>query len=107
MGVYEKFSTAGGITTYGRCVGHGGMPVDLGEPDRSKAPLEFWDSRSHTLSNGVTVGENGFVNIAIQGEELTLDYRDIRNKQVFLETFRAGAGGKLERVIRANATAGS
>jgi hypothetical protein len=43
--------------------------------------------------------------IAIQGAELTLDYRDIQNQQVFLETFRAAAGGKLERIIRASATA--
>ena len=93
MGIYDKFSVSGGITAYGRCVGHGGMPVDLGTPDRQKAPLRYYDPRQHPLDDGTQVGTNGFVLATIQGDNLTLEYRDIDNTQLLVETFRAGANG--------------
>jgi hypothetical protein len=95
LGIYQKFSKDGGITAYGRCMGHGGMPVDLGTPDPTKAPLTFYDPRTHRLSNGVDVGQNGFVSITINGGVLTLDYRDIDNRQLLVERFTAGAGGSF------------
>jgi hypothetical protein len=47
------------------------------------------------LSNGVDVGQNGFVSITINGGVLTLDYRDIDNRQLLVERFTAGAGGSF------------
>jgi len=99
MGIYDKFSTAGGITAYGRCLGHGGMPVDMGTPDPKKAPLLLYDPRSHALDDGALVGENGFVNLTIAGPVLTLDYRDIRNAQLLVETFTADGAGGFQRAV--------
>ena len=96
LGIYDRFAADGGITAFGRCLGHGGMPVDLGIPDASKAPLKLYDPRSHKLDNEVEVGQNGFVNVTIQQDVLTLDYRDIDNTQLLVETFRPGAKGTLD-----------
>ena len=79
LGIYDRFSISGGIVAFGRCAGHGGMPVDLGTPNPDKAPLQFYDPRQHTLDNDVSVGENGFVVATIEGSTLTLDYRDLNN----------------------------
>jgi hypothetical protein len=95
LGVYGKFSKDGGITAFGRCLGHGGMPADLGTPDPSKAPLTFYDPRSHKLDDGTAVGQNGFVVATIKDDTLALDYRDIDNTQLLTETFQATSTGAL------------
>ena len=100
LGIYDKFSTGGGITAYGRCLGHSGMPVDLGTPNPKKAPLQLYDrDRSHTLGDGTKVGENGFVNLTITDRVLTLDYRDINNTQLLVETFTTDGTGGLGRTV--------
>ncbi len=99
LGIYDKFSTAGGISAYGRCLGHSGMPVDLGTPDPKKAPLLLYDPRQHTLDDGSAVGENGFVNLSIEGAVLTLDYRDITNTQLLVESFTADGAGGFRRAV--------
>ena len=100
LGIYNKFSKDGGITVYGRCLGHGGMPVDVGTPDSTKAPLKFYDPRTHALDDKTEVGQNGFVTATIKGGVLTLDYRDVENKQLLVEQFTAGPGGSLTCTFR-------
>ena len=100
LGIYNKFSKDGGITVYGRCLGHGGMPVDVGTPDSTKAPLKFYDPRTHALDDKTEVGQNGFVSATIKGGVLTLDYRDVENKQLLVEQFTAGPGGSLTCTFR-------
>jgi hypothetical protein len=101
LGIYDKFATGGGINAYGRCLGHGGMPVDLGTPDAKKAPLQLYDPRTRNLSDGTAVGVNGFVNLTIAGTVLTLDYRDIDNTQLLVESFTAtGGGGFTQTVVK-------
>ena len=96
LGIYDKHTTTEGITFYPRCIGHGGMPVELAKPNRSKAPLRLYDKeRSHKLDDGTDVGENGLVNLTIQGDVLTLDYRDIKNTSLLVERFTPGANGAL------------
>ncbi|HEY1241487.1 MAG TPA: metallophosphoesterase [Bryobacteraceae bacterium] len=93
--VYNKFRKDGGITAYGRCVGHGGMPVEMKDPDVSQAPLQYHDTRSHGLDDGSKVGQNGFVNATIRGDTLTLDYRDIDNQSVLVESFTRTSGANF------------
>jgi len=43
-----KYAVPRGIETYGRCIGHGGMPVERGlEPDIEECPLLAWDNRRY------------------------------------------------------------
>ncbi len=99
MAIYDKYKTDGGITAYGRCLGHGGMPVEMGQPVRRKVPLLYYDERTHYLA-GTKVGVNGFVNILLDDSILRLDYRDISNKSLLVEEFtHIGKGCLSHRFI--------
>lgn len=96
LAIYDRFSTDGGIVAHGRCAGHGGMPVETSPPEPGKeAPLQLFDQRQTQLEDGTPVGINGYVRAMVQGNDLTLDYRDIHDTQLFLETFSATADGTL------------
>jgi hypothetical protein len=94
LGIYERFRMDGGVTVYGRCIGHGAMPVEVKSPDLSKAPLLYLDPRTHLL-DGEEVGENGYAMVSIEGPQLTIEYRDLRNTLLLTERFSPAAGGKL------------
>ncbi len=72
------------------------MPVELARPDRSKAPLVLYDTRSHQLDEETRVGQNGFVSATIKGDVLTLDYRDIDDISLLVEAFSPNADGTLK-----------
>jgi hypothetical protein len=87
--VYGKFRSEKGITAFGRCIGHGGMPVQLGKeflgnkkliipkPEMAKASnLVFYDKREKKPIDGVLLGHNGFANLKFAGAELTIEHRD-------------------------------
>jgi 3',5'-cyclic AMP phosphodiesterase CpdA len=75
-----------GATVRARCIGHGGMPVELGgkikNPDR---PLVFSDEREATKVDGEGIGYCGFALLRLDGPDLVVEYRDETNKQVLLE----------------------
>jgi len=95
LGIYDKFKTPEGLTVYGRCIGHGGMPIEMVQPDKSIAPLKLYDTRSHVLSDGSPVGQNGFVKLKLTDDKLTLIYVDIDNIELFSEEFKPDSGGRL------------
>src|SRR5437763_8681640 len=76
--VYDEFAD-GALPAYGRCLGHGGMPVELKEPGTNKAgkALQFHDSRKYAEYDGTRVGFNGFLNLKLAGNTAELDYRDV------------------------------
>jgi predicted phosphodiesterase len=93
--IYDKFTPDGSITTYGRCLGHSGMPTEPGTPKSTKAPVKFYDARTHPLADGSEVGANGYLVATIKEETLTLDYRDVADTQLFLESFNLSLNGTL------------
>jgi len=94
--IYDKFSPDGNIMCYGRCVGHGGMPVETGKPGGTP-PVAFFDPRGdYPVGDGTTAGWNGFLNMTLDGATITLDYRDLRNTQVFAESFVGSPDGRLQ-----------
>ena len=98
MAIYEEARMEGGVTAYGRCIGHGGMPVDL----PPKAPLhefavEFVDDRLYPNDENLVVGYNGFAKMTLRDGELRLDYVDVRGTRVFSETWTVDQG-KLVRL---------
>ena len=78
-----------------RCIGHGGMPVDL--PGTVKTGhlgvLEFIDTRPYQNDEGLHVGVNGMVLLTIDGAELKIDYVDVHGESIAVENFSARAGG--------------
>ena len=99
LAVYAVFSPDGNLRCHGRCIGHGGMPVETKPPNpRSSAPLLYRDPRvDYPIGNGDRAGWNGFVNAVLDGPRLGLEYRDIEGELLFHETFSALPDGTLQR----------
>ena len=97
LAIYGEAAMPGGITAFGRCIGHGGMPVDL--PPAAPLhdyPVEFVDARVYPNDENLKVGFNGFAEMTLRGSELTLDYVDLQGKRVFHELWTV-EGGRLTR----------
>ena len=100
LAIYDSFSlpAGGGLKAYGRCLGHGGMPVEVSTPasfNKSKAPITLYDNSTHKLSDGTDVGRNGFVLLTMDGYRLTFDYRDLNDNPMLVERFIGKADGTL------------
>ena len=85
--LYNRYAVADGtgITVHGRCIGHGGM-IDEHLDDRMIDPekatsrgLRLYDLREadsfHFNDKTIKVGPNGFAQMTIDGEQLTVTYR--------------------------------
>lgn len=102
LAVYELYSPDGSVRCWGRCIGHGGMPVETALPrpsnKRHRAPLVFRDARTdYPIGDGDTAGWNGFVNLTLRGATLMLEYKDLTGRTLFREAFLAGANGAMTR----------
>ena len=89
LALYGLHAFKGGIPAYGRCIGHGGMPVDrwpdgkrLRHPDC--APT-FADNRRFPNDESLDVGYNGYALLAFEGPSLRVDYKDITGAVVHSE----------------------
>jgi hypothetical protein len=80
----------GDLKSYGRCIGHGGMPVERQRPKHGPAPA-FYDFRG--AANGY--GVNGFVNLTFQGRELVVNYVDMDGTETLREKFIAADDGAV------------
>lgn len=89
----------GGIRAIGRCIGHGGMPVDL-PPPKPKHPeyhAEFVDNRHYPNDENMTIGYNGFARLTLRGNQLAVEYVDICGRVLGAETWVV-EGGILRRL---------
>lgn len=95
MAVYGKYAGDGGIQAYGRCIGHGGMPVGINpEIKRPDRPLVAYDNRQYPSPENITVGYNGFANLTFKANQLLIEYRDLKNNLLLTENWQV-AGGNL------------
>jgi Calcineurin-like phosphoesterase len=75
LAIYGRYKTKGGISAFGRCVGHGGMPVSLGTPSKNgPEPLVLYDNRVYANLAGTNVGFNGWANLTFSGPKLCVNY---------------------------------
>jgi hypothetical protein len=105
MAIYGLTRAERGIEAYGRCLGHGGMPISIhAKPrvNREKCDLVFYDDRQCRRVSGTPVGYNGYANLIFRGRRLTIEYRDIRegDNLVLTETWEARDGILFGRDIR-------
>lgn len=103
LAIYGKHATQKGkLEAYGRCIGHGGMPIE----DISQAPetdakhqvgLVFYDRRMqrHLGENNVPIGFNGFTDLEFVGNTVTITYRDVTNQVLIEEIWEVDAQGVL------------
>ena len=92
---YAPRSVNGSPPIRARCIGHGGMPIELGEkPSRSDRGLVCLDDRKATELDGKPIGFCGYSLLRFAGPELVIEYVD-ENGLKLLEEKWSQAGGKL------------
>jgi hypothetical protein len=96
--IYKEYGDAGGLRAYGRCIGHGGMPVEIPpkEPLHPECPLEFVDRTLYDNNEGLEIGKNGFARLTLRGNLLSVEYVDLHGKVVFSENWEQ-RDGRLSR----------
>jgi len=97
---------AGGAVIRGRCIGHGGMPIEVAEPpqEAKRTNLVFYDDRiANELSEIARepVGFCGFAALHLDGPDLTIDYID-ENDVLLLREMWNCAGTKPIGSIKAS-----
>lgn len=94
--VYDLYHAPHGLPAYGRCIGHGGMPVERGKPPDLDCPWLAWDNRRYSNGEPIDVGFNGHANLSLSGPELHVDYVDLNGTSLFTEDWRIDpASGEL------------
>jgi hypothetical protein len=90
------------LKAFGRCVGHGGMPIelDLPKPNAGPPPL-FYDHRRSPNN----FGYNGSVNLAFTGPTLTASYIDLTGEELLREAWTTDAHGAVTLVSLEKKTA--
>ena len=82
------------LKAYGRCIGHGGMPVDLLQPGqklRDPSPVFFDERRS---PNGF--GFNGHANLSFVANSLKVTYVDLDGTPLLRESWIVDSAGALK-----------
>jgi len=78
--IYGKYKVPGGITAYGRCIGHGGMPASLfdgsGRKKLKESNLVVYDNRFCKMVGEERVGHNGYAILKIEADKLEVGYYD-------------------------------
>jgi hypothetical protein len=95
---YDLYGTCE-LKSFGRCIGHGGMPVDRGGPTNSPSPV-FYDNR---LARN-TYGVNGFVKLTFAGPTLFAEYEDLDGTKVLMEEWTVDGDGAVQLKSRQKLT---
>ena len=110
LAIYEKYQTGKGITAFGRCIGHGGMPVDLPPTTlkHSGCTVEFVDHRPYENQENLKVGINGFAALTFDRNAFEIEYVDVFDAVIFSESWTTDGTGNISRVAsRASEAANS
>jgi len=101
---YAAYAPSGDNKVRARCIGHGGMPVEIAEPKHKEAPLVFVDQRKAAEVDGDPVGYCGSALLEFAGPTLVVTYFDECGKELLVEewTSSARAGGSVGRVVKAS-----
>jgi hypothetical protein len=102
MAIYEEFGVRGGVRAFGRCIGHGGMPVDLppSRPKHAQCVVEFTDRRHYPNDENLTIGFNGFAKMSLHENRATIQYVDVHGATIFSESWVC-EDGWLQRAKKA------
>jgi hypothetical protein len=82
-----------------RCIGHGGMPIELKDRPRRERNLVFYDARPLAKVKRDPVGACGYAVLELRGPELRIDYRDQFGASLLVEEWRRPPDGARGQVV--------
>jgi len=97
--IYNLQDVGRSMQAYPRCIGHGGMPVELTSLAKPDARIGFYDPRRHPIDckdPETKVGYNGHVLLEIDGATMKIEYRDIDDSVLLKESFTNDGSGILQ-----------
>jgi hypothetical protein len=98
--VYNPQPVASSLRAYPRCIGHGGMPVELTKLSQSDSNILYYDPGQHPIDKddpNTMVGYNGHIVLLFESNRLTIEFHDIVNNSLLLtETFTPNGNGALQ-----------
>ena len=97
--VVYNFGTNGkGPQAYGRCIGHGGLPVETAMPGGNDLEkIAYYDRRVRKVIKRHALGYNGFARLILRGNIVTAEYRDLEDQCVLEESWTLDTtNGQLE-----------
>lgn len=97
---YAPFGLEGARQVRARCIGHGGMPVEIGATmRRSDRNLACWDTRYAGSLDGVPIGYCGYALLDLSGPTLTVAHNDETGATLLTERWTQRSGGCYGEVI--------
>jgi hypothetical protein len=101
--IYGKYSSKNGkLNAYGRCLGHGGLPIeDISEKPKTdrkhEVGLVLYDKREKAKigDSNTPVGYNGYANLIFHDKYLTVEYNDTE-QTLIREKWEVTEGGNLK-----------
>jgi hypothetical protein len=85
LAIYDRYNVRDGIVCHGRCIGHGGMPVERGKEPDLECPWLAWDNRRYDNGEKIDAGFNGHANLRLDGPKMHVEYRDLNDTLLFTE----------------------
>jgi len=99
---YAPYAPSGDNKVRTRCVGHGGMPVEIKEPKHQEVPLVFVDERKAGDIDGEAIGFCGNALLEFNEAALVVHYYDERGEELLVEQWTSGGrdGGASGSVLK-------
>ena len=82
-----------------RCIGHGGMPIELKDRPKRKRNLVFYDARPVAKVKRDSVGACGYAALELAGPKLTIRYGDQFGATLLVEEWDRMPEGARGRVV--------
>lgn len=96
---YGPASLDGAPQMRARCIGHGGMPIELGEKPKRDRNLVFFDERRATQLDGEPIGYCGFALLRLDGPVLRLTYSDEHGTKLLEEEWVSKPEGPAGKIL--------
>lgn len=115
LSLYGENALDNGLKVFARCIGHGGMPVAIGEKPgahHSLRNLVVYDDRERKKIDNYPIGYNGYCIMKIKGPELVIEYyddndnNDLKQERKLLEEHWLWKNGELQGISATDFTSG-
>lgn len=101
--IYNKDVNGKGPVAFGRCLGHGGLPVEIKMPDNETdlEKIHLYDRRVRLELGRYKLGYNGFVKLRLDKDKAVAEYIDLEDTCVFEEEWTIKNGQLDWKVVKA------